>query len=98
MCQTSAHTHYSGYTINQLKPICELIFDCCHDAERHHTAVFEKYSDKKYKQAATFVQDQINAGIKLDYRSFDPEKVDMAKLLPDDYVEMQRLLIHEGMV
>ncbi|KXX76529.1 G2/mitotic-specific cyclin-4 [Madurella mycetomatis] len=62
---TPAHVHYSGYTLSQLKPLIQTIFECCHDPRKHHGAVFEKYSSPKYKQSATFVEDKITSGVTL---------------------------------
>ncbi|GAB1314044.1 B-type cyclin [Madurella fahalii] len=62
---TPAHVHYSGYTLSQLKPLIQTIFECCHDPRKHHGAVFEKYSSPKYKQSATFVEGKIASGVTL---------------------------------
>ncbi|KAI1180785.1 cyclin-like protein [Nemania sp. FL0916] len=64
---TPAHVHYSGYTYRQLKPLISMLLDCCRHARKHHCAVFEKYTDKRYKQASTFVQDEIMKGFNLPF-------------------------------
>ncbi|KAI8952474.1 cyclin-like protein [Xylaria longipes] len=56
---TPGHVHYSGYTYDQLKPLVTMLLDCCRHARKHHSAVFEKYSDKRYRQASTYVEEAI---------------------------------------
>jgi len=41
------------------------MLECCEDPHRHHAAVFEKYSDRKYKRAALFVQTELVKGFAL---------------------------------
>ncbi|KAF7909383.1 uncharacterized protein EAF01_003101 [Botrytis porri] len=60
-----AHVYYSGYTWNQLKPLVALIIECCENARKHHAAVFEKYSDRRYKRASTYVEDQMIKGFQI---------------------------------
>jgi G2/mitotic-specific cyclin 3/4 len=59
---TPSHTHYSGYTYNQLKPLLEMILECCQQPRKHHAAVYDKYSDKRYKKASEFVQTELDKG------------------------------------
>lgn len=42
-----------------------MIFDCCRMPDKHHGAVFEKYSDKKFKKMALVVQDEMRRGSQL---------------------------------
>ncbi|KAK2009343.1 cyclin domain-containing protein [Colletotrichum eremochloae] len=65
---TPAHVHYSGYTWGQLRNLVTMILECCHSPHKHHLAVFEKYSDKRYKRAAEYVQTEISKGFTLPYR------------------------------
>ncbi|KAJ8069428.1 hypothetical protein OCU04_003082 [Sclerotinia nivalis] len=60
-----AHVYYSGYTWNQLKPLVSLVIECCENARKHHAAVFEKYSDRRYKRASTYVEDQMIKGFQI---------------------------------
>ncbi|APA11327.1 hypothetical protein SS1G_11572 [Sclerotinia sclerotiorum 1980 UF-70] len=60
-----AHVYYSGYTWNQLKPLVSLVMECCENARKHHAAVFEKYSDRRYKRASTYVEDQMIKGFQI---------------------------------
>jgi G2/mitotic-specific cyclin 3/4 len=65
---TPAHIHYSGYTFSQLKPLVGMIFDCCQIARKHHAAVFEKYSHKRYKRLAATVEYKICDGFTLSFQ------------------------------
>jgi G2/mitotic-specific cyclin 3/4 len=67
--QTAAHIHYSGYTMAQLRPLISMIFECCQDGFKHHSAVFEKYSSQKYKKASTYVEGEIKKGFQLSFSS-----------------------------
>ncbi|KAI0865992.1 hypothetical protein F4860DRAFT_203273 [Xylaria cubensis] len=56
---TPGHVHYSGYTYDQLKPLVAMLLDCCRHARKHHGAIFDKYSDKRYRHASTYVEEAI---------------------------------------
>jgi hypothetical protein len=58
--KTLAHAHYSNYTYSQLYPLIKLMMECCETGRKHHAAIFEKFSDKKYRYNALFVEDRIN--------------------------------------
>ncbi|KAG4411321.1 hypothetical protein IFR04_015548 [Cadophora malorum] len=60
-----AHVYYSGYTWTQLKPIVSMMMECCENPLKHHAAVFEKYSDRRYKRASQFVQAEMAKGFRL---------------------------------
>ncbi|KFY87509.1 hypothetical protein V500_06925 [Pseudogymnoascus sp. VKM F-4518 (FW-2643)] len=62
---TPAHVHYSGYTWTQLRPLVSLMLECCRNPEKHHAAVFDKYSDRRYKRASEYVKTTITSGFKL---------------------------------
>ena len=57
--------YYSGYTWLQLKPLQRLMLECCTRPEKHHSAVFDKYSDRRYKRAAIFVKTEMENGFVL---------------------------------
>lgn len=76
---TPHHVHYSGYTWTQLKPVVQLLLDCCEDPRKHHQAVFNKYCDKRYKRAAAFVETEIQRGFVL------PDSVPTKPLLQSTY-------------
>ena len=58
---------YSGYNLSQLKPLVATIFECCLRARNHHAAVYEKYSNLKYKRTSAFVETAINKGFTLSF-------------------------------
>ncbi|KAK0260827.1 B-type cyclin [Friedmanniomyces endolithicus] len=62
---SQAHVFYSNYTYAQLKQLLAAILECCEEPQRHHAAVFEKYMDKRYKRASTFVAGEISRGFSL---------------------------------
>jgi G2/mitotic-specific cyclin 3/4 len=39
--------------------------ECCENPNKHHSAVFEKYSDRRYKRASLFVQSEMLKGFTL---------------------------------
>lgn len=61
--------HYSGYTWAQLKSLVSMMIGCCEHPRLHHSAIFEKYSDRKFKEAALVVQDCLDAGFTLPQNS-----------------------------
>jgi G2/mitotic-specific cyclin 3/4 len=63
--QTKPHVHYSGYTYSQLRPIVERLLECCEDPHHHHQAVYTKYSDKRFKRAAIFVEGEMARGFRI---------------------------------
>ncbi|KAG6000534.1 hypothetical protein E4U21_005351 [Claviceps maximensis] len=66
---TKAHVHYSGYTWAQLRPLVTIMIECCEHPHRHHSAVFEKYQEKKFKEASTIVQNALDAGFSLPHHA-----------------------------
>lgn len=74
---SKAHVYYSNYTYRQLHRLLGAIFECCTEAQKHHAAVFEKYADKRYKRASTFVSGELLHGFRLPFQyrgsSFGPQ-------------------------
>ncbi|TWU77606.1 hypothetical protein ED733_007895 [Metarhizium rileyi] len=66
---TKAHVHYSGYTWAQLKPLVTMMIECCEHPTLHHGAVFEKYQEHRFKEAATVVQHALDAGFTLPHHA-----------------------------
>ncbi|ORY09961.1 cyclin-like protein [Clohesyomyces aquaticus] len=64
-----AHVHYSGYTLQQLRQLISEILDCCDNPQKHHQAVYDKYTDKRYKRASNFVETEISKGFQLPFAS-----------------------------
>lgn len=42
-----------------------MMLECCENPQKHHAAVFEKYEDRRYKRASTFVQTELRRGFTL---------------------------------
>lgn len=61
------HIHYSGYTWAQIKPLVAMILECCRSPQKHHAAVYEKYSDRRFKKASTFVEEELSKGFVLPF-------------------------------
>ncbi|CBX98704.1 hypothetical protein IAQ61_007675 [Plenodomus lingam] len=68
---TQAHVHYSGYTLTQLRQLISVMVECCDNPQKHHGAVYEKYTDKRYKRASIFVESEIAKGFSLPFVSRD---------------------------
>ncbi|KAF1927720.1 G2/mitotic-specific cyclin 3 [Didymella exigua CBS 183.55] len=68
---SQAHVHYSGYTMSQLRQLVSCIMECCDNPQKHHAAVYEKYTDKRYKRASIFVETEIAKGFQLPFASRD---------------------------
>ena len=62
---SQSHVFYSDYTYSQLRQLLGSILECCEDPQKHHAAVFEKYLDKRYKRASTFVASEMQKGFGL---------------------------------
>ncbi|KAL8688935.1 MAG: hypothetical protein Q9218_005273 [Villophora microphyllina] len=60
-----AHTYYSNYTYTQLYNLVLLIVDCCEDPRKHHAAIFDKYTDKRYKRASLFAETEMLRGFRV---------------------------------
>lgn len=62
---SQAHVFYSNYTYAQLRQLLAAILECCEEPQKHHAAVFDKYLDKRYKRASTFVAGEMSKGFTL---------------------------------
>ncbi|MCJ1300274.1 hypothetical protein MMC08_003070 [Hypocenomyce scalaris] len=60
-----AHVYYSNYTYSQLHSLILLMVECCESAEKHHAAIFDKYTDKRYKRASQFVESEMKKGFQV---------------------------------
>jgi len=63
--QSHAHVYYSGYTYSQLRPIIAAMLSCCEEPQQHHGAIYEKYADKRFRRASTFVETIMRKGFAL---------------------------------
>ncbi|KAI4287641.1 MAG: hypothetical protein L6R35_003102 [Caloplaca aegaea] len=60
-----AHTYYSNYTYAQLYNLMVLMVECCEDPRKHHAAIFDKYTDKRYKRASLFSETEMRRGFQI---------------------------------
>lgn len=42
-----------------------MMIECCEQPHRHHSAIFEKYAERRFKEASTIVQEALDAGFTL---------------------------------
>ncbi|KAJ6184105.1 hypothetical protein N7519_005406 [Penicillium mononematosum] len=75
---TPAHAFYSGYLYSQLIPVLTTLMECCENPRRHHAAIFEKYSDRRFKRASMFVESELASDFVLPEPSDlnDPDRLD----------------------
>ena len=62
---TQAHVYYSNYTYSQIRQLLAVMVECCETPDVHHAAVYNKYTDRRFKRASLFVQNEIKKGFKL---------------------------------
>ncbi|KAI9840317.1 MAG: hypothetical protein M1837_001764 [Sclerophora amabilis] len=60
-----AHVYYSNYTYSQLRPLLHMMVECCENPSKHHAAVYDKYSDRRFKRASIFTANEMLKGFKL---------------------------------
>ncbi|PWY72246.1 hypothetical protein BO94DRAFT_560219 [Aspergillus sclerotioniger CBS 115572] len=82
---TPAHVHYAGYTYNQLLPLISLMLECCEIPRKHHASIYEKYSDKRYKRASLFVENEMRRG----FAPPEPTRDNASSLEPAQYWKRQ---------
>ncbi|KJZ80535.1 hypothetical protein HIM_00385 [Hirsutella minnesotensis 3608] len=66
---TKQHVHYSGYTWTQMKPLVTMMIECCDKPRLHHAAVYEKYKDRRFKEASIIVQRALDSGFTLPHHT-----------------------------
>lgn len=69
---TTSHVHYSGYTWAQIKPLVAMVLECCRSPQKHHSAVYEKYCDRRFKKSAVFVEEALDNGFELPFHNAIP--------------------------
>lgn len=47
------------------------MLECCENPQKHHPAVYEKYTDKRYKRASLFVAAEVAKGFQLPFAARD---------------------------
>lgn len=46
-----------------------MMIECCEHPRLHHAAVYEKYRDRRFKEASTIVQRALDAGFTLPHHT-----------------------------
>ncbi|KAH6611069.1 g2 mitotic-specific cyclin-4 [Trichoderma cornu-damae] len=87
------HVHYSGYTWSQLKPLVTMMIECCENPLKHHGAVFEKYREKRFKEASVQVQHALDAGFTLPHHSTPVRRLHSTRLPSASELQYGSLLI-----
>ncbi|GAB7358172.1 hypothetical protein MBLNU230_g0326t1 [Neophaeotheca triangularis] len=62
---SQSHAFYSNYTYSQLRQLLATLYECLDTPQQHHLAIFDKYTDKRYKRASTFVATEMARGFAL---------------------------------
>ena len=62
---SKGHVYYSNYTWSQLRQLLLAILECCEDPHKHHSAVYDKYTDKRYKRASLYVAGKMAEGFRV---------------------------------
>ncbi|KAH8696672.1 putative G2/mitotic-specific cyclin [Talaromyces proteolyticus] len=60
-----AHVYYSNYTYKQLHPLLSIILECCENPLKHHGAIYDKYSDRRFKRSSLFVEAELTKGFRI---------------------------------
>ncbi|MCJ1464382.1 hypothetical protein MMC07_002995 [Pseudocyphellaria aurata] len=60
-----AHVYYSNYTYSQLFNLVVLMVECCENPQKHHCAIYDKYTDKRFKRASQFVENEMKRGFQV---------------------------------
>ncbi|EEA29019.1 B-type cyclin [Talaromyces marneffei ATCC 18224] len=60
-----AHVYYSNYTYAQLFQLLLTILECCENPSKHHNAIYDKYSERRFKRSSLFVEAEIAKGFRL---------------------------------
>jgi hypothetical protein len=76
-----------------------MIMECCRNPAKHHAAVFEKYSDRRFKRASLFVQTEMEKGFMLPSPQYPnsrpslPSLEDVAAHMPYETVESYKRMV-----
>ncbi|KAM0255239.1 hypothetical protein ACHAQJ_006003, partial [Trichoderma viride] len=90
---TKRHVHYSGYTWSQLKSLVTMMIECCENPLKHHGAVYEKYREKRFKEASVQVQHALDAGFTLPHHSTPVRRLHSARIPNVSELQYGSLLI-----
>ena len=70
---SKAHVYYSNYTWSQLRQLLLAMCECCEDPHKHHSAVYDKYVDKRYKRSSIFVAGKMASGFRVPLENPPPK-------------------------
>ncbi|KAL5048191.1 hypothetical protein BDW71DRAFT_26390 [Aspergillus fruticulosus] len=70
-----AHVHYAGYTYSQLYPLVSLIVECCEMPRKHHSAIYDKYNDRRFKLASAYVEAEMRKNFRLPEPAIDRKTI-----------------------
>lgn len=76
-----------------------MIMECCRNPAKHHAAVFDKYSDRRYKRASLFVQAEMDKGFILPSLTFPhtrpslPSLEDVEAHMPYETIESYKRMV-----
>ncbi|KAL7797527.1 cyclin-like protein [Trichoderma ceciliae] len=90
---TKRHVHYSGYTWSQLRSLVTMMIECCENPLKHHGAVYEKYREKRFKEASVQVQHALDAGFTLPHHSTPVRRLHSTRLPTASELQYGSLLI-----
>jgi hypothetical protein len=48
-----------------LYPLLNVILECCEKPLKHHNAIYEKYSDRRFKRSSLYVEAEIAKGFRI---------------------------------
>jgi len=94
---TKHHVHYSGYTWSQLRPLVTMMLGCCEQPRLHHGAVFEKYAERRFKEASTIVQAALDAGFTMPRHETRVRSLQCQAPYEDDLFNPQHLDVYRGL-
>lgn len=56
-----------------------MLLECCENPMDHHQAIYEKYAEKRFKEASLMVQAALDSGFTLPHQS-RPVRIDPQRL------------------
>lgn len=73
------------------------MIECCENPVKHHGAVFEKYREKRFKEASVQVQNALDAGFTLPHHSTPVRRLQPARVPSATELQyVSRLISIEG--
>ena len=66
-----------------------MMIECCEQPHLHHAAVFEKYTDRRYKEASLLVQAALDAGFTLPHQTSPVRSIAAQAAFRDSSADIQ---------